>query len=111
MSKITIVAKVVAKKGSVETVKAELFKMIEPTRQESGCIEYRLHQDNENPAVFLFYEKWENLTCLEQHMNSGHFQNYVAAVGDLLVEKVVHQMTELSASLKGYDKCSLLIRQ
>ena len=96
MSKITVVAKVVAQKESIETVKAELFKMIGPTRQEPGCIEYRLHQDNDDPAVFLFYENWESLACLEQHMNSAHFQSYVAAVGDLLAEKVVHKMTEIA---------------
>lgn len=96
MSKITVVAKVIARNDAIEKVKVELFKMIKPTRQEPGCIEYRLHQDNEDPAVFLFYENWENLFCLDQHMNSAHFQSYVAAVGDLLVEKVVHKMTEIA---------------
>ena len=96
MAKITVVARVVAKKEAVEAVKAELLKIIGPTRQEPGCIEYRLHQDNEDTAVFLFYENWENLSCLEQHMISPHFQSYVAAVGDLLAEKVVHKMTEIA---------------
>lgn len=96
MPKITVVAKIVAKIDAIETVKAELLKMVGPTRQEPGCIEYRLHQDNENPAVFLFYENWESLICLEQHMNTTHFNNYVAAVADLLVEKVAHKMTEIA---------------
>jgi quinol monooxygenase YgiN len=95
MSIVTVVAKVTAKRDAIETVKAELIKMLAPTRQEEGCMEYRLHQDNENPAVFIFYENWKNLTCLEQHMNSPHFQAYVAAVGDLVADKVVHKMTEI----------------
>ena len=96
MSKITVVAKLVAKKEAVESVKAEALKMIGPTRLEPGCIEYRLHQDNVDPAVFQFYENWENLSCLEQHIKSAHYQAYAAAVEDLLVEKVVHKMTEIS---------------
>jgi len=96
MTKITVVAKVVAKKESVEPVKTALLTMIGPTRQEPGCLEYRLHQDHEDPTVFLFYENWKNRSCLEQHMNSPHFQSYVAAVGDLLAEKVVHLMTEIT---------------
>jgi len=40
MSKITVVAQVVAKSDAVDAVKAELLKMIAPTRQEQGCIEY-----------------------------------------------------------------------
>ncbi len=96
MSKVTVVAKLAARKDAVETVKAEVLKMVEPTRLEPGCIEYRLHQDNEDPAVFLFYENWENLSCLKQHLNSTHYQSYVAAVADLLSEKVVNKMTEIA---------------
>lgn len=96
MSRVTVVARLVAKKDVVETVKAEALKMIEATRQEPGCVEYRLHQDNGDPSVFLFYENWESLSCLEQHMNSPHFQRYAAAVGGLLAEKVVQKMTEIA---------------
>jgi quinol monooxygenase YgiN len=95
MATITVVAKVTAKSDAVETVKTELIKMLAPTRQEEGCIEYRLHQDNDNPAVFVFYENWKSLTCLDQHMNSPHFKAYVTAVGDLIADKVVHKMTEV----------------
>ena len=95
MSNVTVVAKVTAKSEAIEAVKAELIKMLVPTRQEEGCIEYRLHQDHDNPAVLVFYENWKNLTCLEQHMNSPHFKAYVAAVGDLITDKAVHKLTEI----------------
>ena len=95
MSKVTVVAKIVAKKDAVGAVKAELLKMIPPTRQEEGCMEYRLHQDNDDPAVFLFYENWKTQACLEHHLTSAHFRNYVAAVESLIVEKTVHKMTEI----------------
>lgn len=95
MSTVTVVAKVTAKSDAIEVVKAELINMLAPTRKEEGCIEYRLHQDHENPAIFVFYENWNNLVCLEQHMSSPHFQAYVAAVGDLIADKVVHKLTEI----------------
>jgi quinol monooxygenase YgiN len=94
MSKVTVVAQVTARKDAVDAVKAELLKMVAPTRREEGCMEYRLHQDNDDPAVFVFYENWQSMACLERHMNSPHFQAYVAAVGDLLAGKSVHLMTE-----------------
>lgn len=93
MSQITIVAKIVAKKESVESVKSELLKMIAPTRKEDGCIVYSLHQDNVDPAVFIFYENWESAACLEKHVQSDHYKTYVRAVDGLLEEKVVHKMT------------------
>ena len=95
MSIVTVVAKITAKNDTIEAVKAELLKMVAPTRQEEGCIEYRLHQDNDDPAVFVFYENWKNLDCLEKHIVSRHFQAYVAAVGDLIADKIVHKMTEI----------------
>lgn len=95
MSKLTVVATIVAKADSVKDVKTELLKLIEPTRKEVGCIEYNLHQDNDDPAVFIFYETWENLTCLEKHLSSDHFKSYVNAVGSLIADKAVHKMTRI----------------
>lgn len=98
MSTVTVVAKITAKNDAIETVKTELIKMLAATLQEEGCMEYRLHQDNENPAVFVFYENWKSPSCLERHMNSRHFQAYVAAVGDLISDKSVHKLTEIFQS-------------
>ena len=95
MSKLTIVAKLTAKNDCIETVKAEVIKMLAPTRQESGCLEYRLHQDSTDPAVFVFYENWASQAAFEQHMDSAHFKAYVAAVSDLITDKAVNRMTEL----------------
>ena len=72
----------------------EIFNANVPkVRQESGCIDYKLHQDNDDPAVFIFYETWESQAYLEKHMNSAHFKSYVSAVDGLLEEKLVHLMT------------------
>ena len=95
MSIITIVAKVVAKKESMERVKSELLKLIAPTRKEDGCIDYCLHQDNNDPAVFIFFENWESEACLARHIESDHYKNYVSAVDDILEEKIVNKLTRI----------------
>ena len=87
MPKITVVAKLVAKKDSMEAVKTELLKLIEPTRREQGCIEYRLHQDNDDPAVFVFYENWESAACLEKHAETEHYKAFTKALRGLVGEK------------------------
>ena len=93
MSKINVVAKLVAKKVAVDAVKTELLKLILPTRSESGCIEYRLHQDNQDPAVFFFYETWESDVSLAKHISTDHYKAYVRAVSEMIEDKVVHKMT------------------
>jgi len=62
MSVLTIVARIEAHPDRVELVKSELLKLIEPTRKERGCLKYDLHQDNERPELFVFYEGWESNT-------------------------------------------------
>jgi quinol monooxygenase YgiN len=95
VSKITIVAKVVAKKDAVEAVKTELLKLIVPTKREKGCREYRLHQDNRDPAMFLFYETWEDAVSLEKHISTDHYKAYVKALEGMIAEKVVTRMTRI----------------
>ena len=93
MSQLTIIAKLVAKKESIDVVKGELLKMIAPTRKEAGCINYCLHQDNDDPAVFVFYENWVSAASFEAHKNSEHYKVYVMALEGLIEEKVVSKMT------------------
>ncbi len=77
MTKLTVVANIVANKDSIDFVKAELIKLIEVTRAEAGCINYDLHQDNENPAHFVFYENWQSREHLQTHLANSHIADYV----------------------------------
>lgn len=95
MSAVTVVAQIIAREKHRESVKTELLNMIAPTRQEKGCIEYRLHQDINNPDLFLFFETWESMESLEQHLNSPHFVRYAATVTDWIAEKTVHKMVSI----------------
>ena len=79
MSQLTVIANIVAKPGKIELVKAELEKLIPITRSEAGCINYDLHQDNENPAHFLFHENWENVDLWKAHMEGQHLKDYLSA--------------------------------
>ena len=72
MTKLTIVANITANADNIDLVKSELLKLIDITRAEPGCINYDLHQDNENPAHFLFYENWSSRELWQNHMGNQH---------------------------------------
>ena len=95
MSKLVVVAKVVAKKECRSSVKSSLLNLIAPTRQEDGCIDYTLHQDNDDPSVFVFYETWENLSALENHLQSEHYQAHARNVKGMIEDKEVFKMTRI----------------
>lgn len=60
MSKaLPMIVKFEVKKDKIDFVKNELIKILEPTRKEIGCLRYDLHQDIDNPSIFMFYEIWE----------------------------------------------------
>lgn len=79
MPRLTIVATILAKSNHIEIVKAELEKLVPITQAEAGCIQYDLHQDNENPAHFMFYENWESRELWQTHMNAPHLAAYAKA--------------------------------
>ncbi len=74
-------------------VKSELLKLIAITRAEEGCINYDLHQDNENPNLFLFHENWENRELWQQHMNNSHLAEYMKATDGAVAEFTLIEMT------------------
>lgn len=96
MSQLTIIAHIKAKADQVALVKMELYKLIDPTRREEGCINYYLHQDNDNPAHFLFYETWASRDLWQQHMNSRHLADYLMATEGAVEEVTIQEMTKLS---------------
>jgi quinol monooxygenase YgiN len=95
MKNLTIVARIEAKNNCIDLVKSELLKLIEPTRTEAGCIQYDLHQDNENPAVFLFYETWENRELWQKHMGNAHLADFLKATEGAVASFTVHEMTKI----------------
>ena len=96
MSKLTIIATITAKQDRIDLVKSELIKLIEPTRVEEGCISYDLHQDNDNPAYFVFHENWESEALLEQHLGSQHIADYLAATEGFVESFVINKMTHVA---------------
>ena len=95
MAHLTIVANIHAKPDKIELVRAELEKLIDTTRAEEGCIQYDLHQDNENPAHFLFYETWESRDLWQTHMNAAHLSDYMAATEGAVAEFTLNEMTKI----------------
>lgn len=89
---LKIIARIQVKEENVDFVKNELLKLIEPTKKEEGCLKYTLHQDINNPNIFMFYEIWENKELLEKHLKNEHLVNYMK-VTEGMIEKF--EITEL----------------
>ena len=93
MANLTIIANIHAKADKIDLVKTELQKLIDITRAEDGCVQYDLHQDNENPAHFLFYENWTSRELWQTHMNAPHLSAYMAATEGAVEAFTLHETT------------------
>lgn len=92
---LTIVARIEAKTEKIELVRSELLKLIEPTRQEEGCLQYDLHQDNEKPELFMFYENWARRELWQVHMNNEHLKTFMEATDGAVKNFTVNELSKI----------------
>ncbi|HIK33375.1 MAG TPA: antibiotic biosynthesis monooxygenase [Oscillatoriales cyanobacterium M59_W2019_021] len=83
-STVRVVARVVALPDKVEDLKAVLLALIEPTRQEAGCVQYELLHNSSDPTDFTFVETWASDADLDRHLTSPHLQEAFERVEGLL---------------------------
>jgi quinol monooxygenase YgiN len=81
---IRVIATLIGKPGFSEKLKSILISLVEPTRQEEGCIQYELLQNQEVPEEFTFYEIWETQEHLNSHLASKHLQKTFSEFKSLL---------------------------
>lgn len=84
--KVTVIARVRAKAGLEEQVRKEIVALIAPTRAETGCINYDLHQSADDPALFMLYENWTSMRALEDHLAMPYLEAFKAKAPGLLAE-------------------------
>ena len=58
-------------------------------------MQYDLHQDNENPAHFMFFENWDSRELWQKHMGAQHLLDYKAATEGAIENFTLHEMTRV----------------
>lgn len=88
MSKPTIrvVARFIALPDQVEQLKSLLLSVIEPSRQDAGCIQYELLQNQADPTDFTFVEEWESNDLLDLHLAAPHIQTALPQLEGIIDE-------------------------
>lgn len=82
MSEIRIVATIIAKSNEVEFVKSATKSIVEPSNRDEGCIQYELHQDNNDLNTFVFFERWQDQESLDKHNQTPHLKEFIERIKD-----------------------------
>jgi quinol monooxygenase YgiN len=68
------------------------------SREEAGCIDYRLYEDTENSNEFVFVEEWENDEALQQHFRTPHIAAFMGAIPPAIVAPPDVQFHEVAST-------------
>lgn len=78
--------------GRVSTDPAKRAQLIEvaqkvaaASREEAGCISYRVFEDTEQPNHFVFVEEWAGEDALQQHFRTPHIAEFMQAIPGTIV--------------------------
>ena len=83
---LTVVATFQARSGKEAELRAALIGLLAPTRNETGCLNYDVHQSVDDPAKFLFHENWTSKAHLDAHLQSAHVKALRPRVDELCTE-------------------------
>ncbi|WP_160116249.1 putative quinol monooxygenase [Legionella busanensis] len=68
----TVIVILEAKLGKESELESALKAVVEPSRLEKTCLEYRLHKSIENPAQFILFENWESREKHQEHFEKSY---------------------------------------
>lgn len=81
---VHVLALFTAAPGKEKELERALIALIEPTRNEAGCIRYDLVRGLGKSAEFAFIEEWESAEHLDAHSQTAHVREAGTKAAGLL---------------------------
>ena len=79
-----VIAKLKAKSGEESKMSDALRAMVSKVEKEEGTLVYTLHQAQNDPTQFLFYEKYADGEALKAHSSTPYFKELFGTLKPLL---------------------------
>ncbi len=78
-----------ARPGQEVALREALTRLTRQSREESGCLEYTLLEDHNDPARLSIYERWVDTAAIDAHDRTPHVAAFVARFDELLAEPLI----------------------
>lgn len=75
--------------GRREQAAEVVRRVVEPTRDEHGCISYTFFTGIEDPDYLHVFEEWESEAALDAHLRTPHVVAFFAALPEVVAEAPV----------------------
>lgn len=73
-------------------------KMMDATRTEPGCREYRYGFAVDDPDVVMVFEEWEDQAALDAHFQAPHMAEFMVVLGEIIAGDAEFTRYEIAAS-------------
>jgi len=97
----TVIAHFYAKPEKARELEKILQNFVVQTRQEPGCANYDLHQADDDPNVFMFYENWRSREEWDLHNQRPFLKSFLEKRTDYLTKDIE---VKTYAMRSEYDK-------
>ncbi|BAJ03615.1 conserved hypothetical protein [Shewanella violacea DSS12] len=84
---INVLTRFKAQSGKEKALLELLKSLVQPTRNELGCVKYELHQENEKQGHFIFIKSFVDHAAFEKHQNTGHFKRLKKEMPELIAQE------------------------
>jgi (4S)-4-hydroxy-5-phosphonooxypentane-2,3-dione isomerase len=79
---VYVFAKWQVKEGKMDIVLKLLAEVAKKSTEEKGNLFYKIHQSNSDANTLVLFEGYTDEAAVDEHRNSGHFQNLV--IGNII---------------------------
>jgi quinol monooxygenase YgiN len=94
-TELVLVANITAHSGKSAELRAALEALLVPTRAEVGCLQYDLHQDNNNAEAFVYFERWSDYDVWQDHMKTTHINAFLESTKDIISDFSVTELHKI----------------
>jgi quinol monooxygenase YgiN len=77
-----------ARPGQTQALGSALSALVAPTRAETECLNYNLHQSIDDGDIWFVYENWRSAEGSEAHMRSPHVKAFLKVAPDLIAADI-----------------------
>lgn len=75
-SPVIITATIRAKPGQEQALAQALRDLVRFTRDEPGCLQFDIHQDRQDPSVFILWEHFVDQAAFDAHLQMSYTRAY-----------------------------------
>lgn len=84
-----------AKDGLQHSMAATIQEVLQPTRQEPGCLMIEAFGSTRDPRLFFIHSRWKDEAAFDRHLQLPHTLRFLEAIQALIDEPMDVARTEL----------------